>query len=51
LFEKDANALNTYQYYYNNYDEQFVPWDGGFLFSEPAADYRKGIDKQTYPGT
>jgi hypothetical protein len=52
MFEQDANALNTYQYYYNNTDEQFVPWDGGFLFSErDKADYRSGIDKQHYPRT
>jgi len=42
MFEKNTQALNTYQYYYNNTDDNLVPWDGGFLFSEPEADYRIG---------
>ena len=43
IFLGDKDAANTYQYYYDVNGEQLVPWSGGFLYSEKAADYRRAV--------
>ena len=43
IFQNNSDSITQYQRLFEM-DETFVPWDGGFLYSEQnQADYRTGI--------